>query len=862
MGLRADLDGATLALYTSGAYDLHARVKIANGDGTMVNLQGRWIGIRCELADPDKPIPSLVVDLLREYGSHESGVDSLAPMVEASTWNRLDDGVTYSPLVEIGRTVTLDVALTAERAARPADGSALWFEVFTGFVTKRPAPRKLGRVLTMHCTERTGKLEIAKSEAAYTYAAGTAIETAIVAVLTNNGFAAVDWPVEVPVATGKVLSKTYAPGRQKTVWEQAWGLAQSIGMLLLPTYRADGTVALSLFEPPRTKTVADMTVPKVHDFEEFDVDGKFLGNVGYAQFTDSAGVRKEVGPVEDADSIARFGGMRRPFWLSFGEDSPVRSHTDTLTILSLAVADVADPDVLATAATPAMPFIECARELYTYPADARFFDTPQKYAPFNGWWEVRADQPHRGGHGVSGKPSAGYRTWRSRIVTSGVEDDPANRNLYDPFLVEAGDGSATLTFKRGPAVALVMGVTGTYPTPRVQAHKEALQASGALVPLSGDSMYLPAPPAGQYTLGRVVAFDSAMQPGEEWFPWVQERFSTPAELDAVEALAVDATLAAAGAQATADGKINTFFLPDPPPAPDLGDLWFDESFGNILRRWPGTGDPLDRGDWEEVQDQAIIDAILAAAGAQETADGKIVTFAQATPPTAEGVGDMWIDTDDNNHKYRWNGSAWVSVKTKMLGIHIGTVGPDTLGTARVTANAEPDVAIGAAGAQYKLDAGAWNDLTVDANRTVAFDVTQTAAVQVLTLRAFRVLGDTSTAGPLEMGDVPAYIPPPVLLSSATLLSVVDTGGNHVYSGRVNGSGMLGKSLRLRWFEDGVEIELDDPVTATDHNEVLVGHTETGAGDGVTVHTHRLEVEMYDAEADYTPKVSRDVFTEL
>lgn len=38
---------------------------------------------------------------------------------------------------------------------------------------------------------------------------------------------------------------------------------------------------------------------------------------------------------------------------------------------------------------------------------------------------------------------------------------------------------------------------------------------------------------------------------------------------------------------------------------------------------------------------------------------KARTFYQATAPTATGVGDIWIDTSDYNHMYRWNGTAWL-----------------------------------------------------------------------------------------------------------------------------------------------------------------------------------------------------------
>jgi len=45
--------------------------------------------------------------------------------------------------------------------------------------------------------------------------------------------------------------------------------------------------------------------------------------------------------------------------------------------------------------------------------------------------------------------------------------------------------------------------------------------------------------------------------------------------------------------------------------------------------------------------------------AQGTANTKIKTFYQTTAPTATTTGDLWVDTDDNNHLYRWSGSAWV-----------------------------------------------------------------------------------------------------------------------------------------------------------------------------------------------------------
>lgn len=136
--------------------------------------------------------------------------------------------------------------------------------------------------------------------------------------------------------------------------------------------------------------------------------------------------------------------------------------------------------------------------------------------------------------------------------------------------------------------------------------------------------------------------------------WVSVRDAgiAQAQSNASSALANAAT-----AQATADGKVRSFFQTTAPTgmlAEDVGDLWFDTDNGYLLYRWSGSA-------WVESADTRISTALSNAANAQATADGKITTWYQAAAPTAEGVGDLWVDTDDGNRLYRWSGSAWVSV---------------------------------------------------------------------------------------------------------------------------------------------------------------------------------------------------------
>lgn len=116
---------------------------------------------------------------------------------------------------------------------------------------------------------------------------------------------------------------------------------------------------------------------------------------------------------------------------------------------------------------------------------------------------------------------------------------------------------------------------------------------------------------------------------------------------------------AAVAQATADGKI-TLFAQDNPPTigsgagqAKPGDIWKDTNDGN--KEYTVQG-----GSWVYTGDSRLAASILAAAGAQATADSKIQCFYSTSTPTATGVGDLWVNSSQKVTS-RWNGSSWVKV---------------------------------------------------------------------------------------------------------------------------------------------------------------------------------------------------------
>ena len=104
------------------------------------------------------------------------------------------------------------------------------------------------------------------------------------------------------------------------------------------------------------------------------------------------------------------------------------------------------------------------------------------------------------------------------------------------------------------------------------------------------------------------------------------------------------------AQAASEGKNSTYYQDNEPTGGTylVGDIWIDTNDNDKLYAWDGT-------DWVLAQDSAT---------AQATADGKAKTYVQDNEPTggAYNIGDLWIDTNEGNKLYRYNGTAWVSAQ--------------------------------------------------------------------------------------------------------------------------------------------------------------------------------------------------------
>lgn len=141
---------------------------------------------------------------------------------------------------------------------------------------------------------------------------------------------------------------------------------------------------------------------------------------------------------------------------------------------------------------------------------------------------------------------------------------------------------------------------------------------------------------------------------------------------------------AEGWQPVSDGRfgvLNRVFVQESAPTADplfpfnLGDLWFDSDDGFKQHAWDGAA-------WVLIADTRIaasalavneLDTSVGVINGQITAQAnqitsltatvgtKSATFTQPFQPTGIPLttGDLWIDTDDGNRTFVWNGTTWV-----------------------------------------------------------------------------------------------------------------------------------------------------------------------------------------------------------
>lgn len=399
------------------SYSVHTRVQVKNGSGTWINLASlsgyNWIDSVEWDEDIDQPVAQATVTLWREVGAL-----SLAPLDTTSALNRLDDTVTYSPLLNLTREIKIEVATLAANAT---PGAGDWVLVFHGYIDTIEWPKTESHVRVI-ARDLGGKLAdtFIESETAYGSGVGVAMETVIQSILTNNSTGVT---LYTPVSPGFVIT-TYVQ-QKESVLDACRTLAQMIGWDV--RYKWDsGTSAyrFTLFEPDRTKVAIDKTFAGSFyiDVQQLTVDVAGIRNVVKCIYTDPSSGRTSQS-ASNAASITKYG--RRFMEIEEADDSPINSATEATELVTAAVLDLCEPKATMQIETLFWWPVEMG-DLYRFSSNAIHFDSNQDLAVV-GYRHALSMNEHRTFITVRGQPCGAYVGWLERDKRVEGEDDRPKR---------------------------------------------------------------------------------------------------------------------------------------------------------------------------------------------------------------------------------------------------------------------------------------------------------------------------------------------------------------------------------------------------------------------------------------------------
>lgn len=307
----------------------------------------------------------------------------------------------------------------------------------------------------------------------------------------------------------------------------------------------------------------------------------------------------------------------------------------------------------------------------------------------------------------------------------------------------------------------------------------------------------------------------------------------------------------------AAAKINSiadpsyFVQPNPPAISNPGDIWqgedarfwrrLDDIYLSVGGNRLMIGGALITTTWTPNATQPVLDVTDAiealALDAKVTADGKVQSFYAPTPPAAEGIGDLWFDTDDGNKQYRWSGSAWVAVQDTAIGDALdAAAAADAKADGKVTTfiSETTPTAEGSGDLWFKASTGelrrwngaTWGDPLVDL--TIAAQIT---VVPPPTFTLYRTWDGT-----VKPDQLPETLRPAVTRGGADYRT-----NDAVHYSVVGTGGLAGK----------VSVENDDGDASK--GDVTLADTITGAGTfqlsvtvgGVAVGTYTTQVQTVD-----------------
>lgn len=474
--------GPEAALLAGANYWTAQRTKVANGDGTLIDLS-TWVESWDLDDDIDRPVSTLSLTFRRDGSS----TLSLVPLRTDSTLNRLDDGVTYSPQLDAGRLITFETQAVAIGGA--VDAGA-WQLEFRGYLDEIDAASPS---ISTFARDEGGVLQDAWIQDEYALAAAQPVEDAIQELLDATlGAGVVTLEVEgtptMDIPSGYVQSQPLMEAVQTWAQDMAWDLRYKWN-------EAAGAFKLTLYEPPRSNTTPDRTwgPSTYYDASRLVISREGVRNKFHLSYPDgtSTGPRAEL-TDEDATSIARYG--ERFMGITEGSDSPIDSVTEATNLLAAIKSDLKDPkaefEIEAQYFWPGQ-----LHDLYRFSDNDVHFNTNQDWAVVSRRQSGRSDGSARTYLKVRGTPAGGYLSWRKRASDPG--EIPETERQLQNFRLDSVDEAAGTHTYAWEVGGLVDSVWFSYLTFEMPVPVDPwADVSASVLPISANTITVPVPPVG------------------------------------------------------------------------------------------------------------------------------------------------------------------------------------------------------------------------------------------------------------------------------------------------------------------------------------------------------------------------------
>lgn len=372
-------------------------VNVENGSGTMKELT-TWVESVEMNLDIDQPVSGCTVNFRRDSGA----TLSLSPLRTDSTLNRLDDTVTYSPQLDIGRDIQVYVATTPVGAMIQPEDYKLLFWGMIDLVNFEQSP------VSVTCRDKGALLvdRWIEVERDYGTVPGVALEGVMQNILDDNlGVGVVN--LSIPVSPLYQISPAYSQ-QKMPIMDALTALAQLPGFDVRYKWSdLASNFLLTLSEPARTKTIPDHTFGPSAYFgvRNLELDLANVRNVVTVSFPFNSSTM-----VENTDSITKYG--RRFFFIQEDEDSPINTAGEAEIMADAILLDLKDPKAEQEVELPFFWPAELG-DLYRFSANAVHYNVDTDLAVVSVRHEI-ARGHHRTILTLRGKPAGGYLTWLDR----------------------------------------------------------------------------------------------------------------------------------------------------------------------------------------------------------------------------------------------------------------------------------------------------------------------------------------------------------------------------------------------------------------------------------------------------------------